>query len=168
MQAVAEFEKITLSRFTAAVREECPELSGQEAERLYREFRLPFRATAGSAGYDFSLPYALSLLPGETARIPTGVRVRIEPGWWLAILPRSSLGFRYRLALDNTLGVIDSDYYHAENEGHIMIKLTNHGEKPLSLLAGDRFAQGIFLPYGITVSDAADSKRTNGFGSTGR
>ena len=84
----------------------------------------------------------------------------------LSIYPRSSLGFKYRLRLDNTVGIIDSDYFYAENEGHIFIKITNCGDKELVVEKGKAFAQGVFTEYGITVNDNAVSKRTGGIGST--
>ena len=92
----------------------------------------------------------------------------IEDGWVLSLYPRSGLGFRHRLQFDNTVGIIDSDYFEAKNEGHILIKMTSddHKGKTLSVAAGDGFAQGIFLPFGITVDDEADGERTGGFGST--
>lgn len=99
---------------------------------------LPKRATKGSAGYDFFAPFDFSLNAGETILIPTGIRAEITDGWFLALFPRSGLGFKYRLQLDNTVGIIDSDYFYAENEGHIMIKITNDskGEKLLEVNAG--------------------------------
>ena len=108
------------------------------------------------------------LLPGETAKIPTGIRARIAEGWVLMIYPRSGLGFKYRLQLNNTVGVIDSDYYHSSNEGHIFIKITNDSneDKILSLRAGDSFAQGVFTPFGIVEDDDADGIRDGGLGST--
>lgn len=127
---------------------------------------LPRRATAGSAGYDFFAPAAFRLEPGESVKIPTGVRARIAPGWVLMLFPRSGLGFKYRLQLNNTVGVVDSDYFGARNEGHIFIKLTNAGDKPLSVETGEAFAQGIFLPYGLTEDDDAEGERVGGFGST--
>jgi len=135
----------------------------------YQTIPLPTRATEGSAGYDFFTPFSFSLAPRETITIPTGIRVRIESGWWLGLLPRSSHGFRYRVQLDNTMGVIDSDYYNAENEGHIIVKLSNDSliGRHLELAEGTGFVQGIFLPYGITHSDQAKGARIGGFGSTG-
>ena len=132
------------------------------------EITLPKRATAGSAGYDFALPFDLELGPKETVRIPSGIRSQIRDGWVLMIFPRSSLGFKYRLQLDNTLGVIDEDYYGADNEGHIQIQITNDSRsgKVLEIPAGKAFAQGLFVPYGITEDDEAEGKRTGGFGST--
>ena len=132
----------------------------------WAEIALPRRATAGSAGYDFFAPAAFELAPGETVKIPTGVRVSIDAGWVLMLFPRSGLGFKYRLQLNNTVGVIDSDYFNAKNEGHIFIKLTNAGSKALSVGAGEAFAQGVFLPYGLTEDDCAGGERTGGFGST--
>lgn len=134
------------------------------------EIRLPRRATAGSAGYDFFAPAGFELAPGETVLVPTGVRARMDDGWVLMLFPRSGLGFKYRLQLNNTVGVIDSDYFDAKNEGHIMLKLTNDSNegKTLSVAAGDAVAQGVFLPYGITVDDESTDVREGGFGSTDR
>ena len=132
----------------------------------YNSIMLPKRATSGSAGYDFFAPYDFTLAPNETFKVATGIRVKIDEGWVLKIYPRSSLGFKYRLRLDNTVGIIDSDYYYADNEGHIFIKITNLGDKPLSVEKGKAFAQGVFVEYGITIDDDACALRTGGFGST--
>ena len=70
------------------------------------------------------------------------------------IFPRSGLGFKYRLQLNNTVGIIDEDYFYSDNEGHIFIKLTNDSNegKMLQIKAGEAFAQGIFVPFGITMN----------------
>jgi dUTP pyrophosphatase len=127
----------------------------------FEGIKLPARATTGSAGYDFFAPEDVTL-PGV---IKTGVRVKIAPGYVLCIFPRSGLGFKYGVKLVNTVGIIDSDYYNAENEGHIIIKLDS--DTPITIKKGERFAQGIFLPFGITINDRAVGERTGGFGSTG-
>mgnify|MGYP003290486514 CR=1 FL=1 len=132
----------------------------------YNSIMLPKRATSGSAGYDFFAPYDFTLQPNQTIKVATGIRVKIDEGWVLKIYPRSSLGFKYRLRLDNTVGIIDSDYYNADNEGHIFVKMTNLGDKPLSVEKGKAFCQGIFTPYGITYNDDATSSRVGGVGST--
>ena len=134
------------------------------------EIILPRRATAGSAGYDFFAPAGFELKPGETILLPTGVRARMDEGWALLLYPRSGLGFKYRLQLNNTVGVIDSDYFGAKNEGHIMLKLTNDSNegKILCIRAGEAVAQGIFTPFGVTIDDCADAQREGGFGSTNR
>ena len=92
----------------------------------------------------------------------------MENDWVLKLYPRSGLGFKYRLELDNTVGIVDADYYYSDNEGHIFIKITNDSKegKTVHLKEGDGFAQGIFLQYGITVDDEADGVRNGGFGST--
>ena len=155
MKRIAQFFKVSEKEFNKS------ENAGD-----YAEIILPKRATSGSAGYDFFAPKDFSLAPGETAKIATGIRVKIDEGWVLKIYPRSSLGFKYRLLLDNTVGIIDSDYYNADNEGHIFIKMTNCGNKDLSVEKGKAFAQGVFVEYGITVDDECDAERTGGFGST--
>ena len=164
MNTVARFEKVSRGQFESAFRD----IFGTETT-AYDTLTLPCRATAGSAGYDFTLPCDVTLAPGQTAKIPTGIRVWIAEGWLLQIFPRSGLGFKYRLQLDNTVGIIDSDYYGADNEGHIFIKITNDSKegKTLSLHAGDAFAQGVFTPFGIAEGDDASATRHGGFGSTG-
>jgi dUTP pyrophosphatase len=127
----------------------------------YESIILPKRATKDSAGYDFFAPEDINI----PCIVNTGVRVKISPGYVLCIFPRSGLGFKYGVRLANTVGVIDSDYYYAENEGHIIIKCESN--ENIVLKKGERFAQGIFLPFGITIDDEAEGFRTGGFGSTG-
>jgi len=155
MKRIALFEKVSEAEYLK---------NGTIQE--YKNIILPLRATSGSAGYDFFAPNDIALKPNETIKVATGVRVKIEDGWVLQIFPRSSLGFKYRLRLDNTVGIIDSDYYYADNEGHIFIKMTNLGDKELFVERGKAFAQGIFLEYGITMDDTCTATRTGGFGST--
>ena len=165
MQRIASFEKVSLSQFSSAM-ENTFGLPSIEAENLYANIIMPKRATAGSAGYDFHIPFNLELSAGKSVMIPTGIRARIEEGWVLQIFPRSSLGFKYKLSLDNTVGIIDADYYGAANEGHIIIKVTNHSDTMLVLKEGDRFAQGLFIPFGITINDDVHAVRIGGLGST--
>lgn len=160
MYKIAKFMKVSPEQF-----EKDWEFDGVQP---YDELRMPKRGTAGSAGYDFFSPLDFSLKPGEFIKIPTGIRAQMEEGWVLVICPRSGQGFKYRLQLYNTLGVIDADYFGAANEGHIQIKIVNANEegKVLNVKKGEAFAQGIFLPFGITVDDDACETRTGGFGST--
>ena len=168
MHRIATFETVSFTQFKMGAETCNVPLSGEALLAAYEGLTLPTRATAGSAGYDFYSPFSFDLSPRETITIPTGMRVRIEPGWWLGLLPRSGHGFRFRIQLDNTLGVIDSDYYYADNEGHILVKLSNDSliGRHLNIAPGDSFVQGIFLPYGITTEDQAEATRTGGFGST--
>ena len=127
----------------------------------------PRRATPGSAGYDFYSPVNVTIPAGGAVTVPTGMRCRISDGWVLVLFPRSSLGFKYNIRLANTAGVIDSDYYKAQNEGHIMVRLVNGGTEPFGLKQGERFCQGIFLPYGTAEEENVTEERRGGFGSTG-
>ena len=129
----------------------------EDACEVYSKLKKPHRATAMSAGYDFYSPFDFHLEPGKTIKIPTGIRAKMPEDYVLMIYPRSGLGFKYRLQLNNTVGVIDSDYYNALNEGHIMIKITNDSNegKALDIKAGEGFAQGIFMQYGIVEDDDA-------------
>lgn len=167
METVAAFEQVSEAEF---LRGWLDAMGGDEetAKAVFASLRLPERATTGSAGYDFFAPVDFTLAPGGSLRLPTGIRVRIREGWLLALFPRSGLGFKYRLQLDNTVGIIDSDYYHADNEGHIFIKLTNDSKdgRPLTVHAGEGFAQGVFLPFGLAAGDSVQTQRHGGFGST--
>lgn len=160
MEKIAQFMKVSRAQFEAdwELDAPCP----------YDELVLPRRATAGSAGYDFYSPLDFTLAAGEIIKIPTGIRARMEEGWVLMLYPRSGQGFKYRVQLYNSVGVIDSDYFGAANEGHIHIKIINANRegKTLTVRRGEAFAQGIFLPFGITVDDAAEDMRVGGFGST--
>ena len=168
MKRIAQFFKVSEENFLAAMKDEFPQYGEEEIRKMYEELSLPKRATKGSAGYDFFAPVDIILNPGETIKIPTGIRVWMEPEWVLKCYPRSGLGFKFRLQLNNTVGIIDSDYYNSDNEGHIFAKLTNDSneEKTVQIKAGEGFMQGIFVEYGITVDDAATDVRNGGFGST--
>ena len=140
----------------------------EEIKEIYDQIKLPKRATRGSAGYDFFSPVDFELKPGETIKIPTGIRVFIESDWVLNIFPRSGLGFKFRLQMNNTVGIIDSDYFYSDNEGHIFVKLTNDTNegKTVSVAQGTGMVQGIFMQYGVTIDDDATEVRNGGFGST--
>ena len=168
MNRISKFHKVSFEQFKGDWTDTFGELPEEEIRTIYEGVRLPVRATSGSAGYDFFTPAAFSLGPGETAKIPKGIRAEMDENWVLQIFPRSGLGFKYRLQLNNTVGIIDSDYFYSDNEGHIFIKITNDTNegRRVELDAGAGFAQGIFLPYGITVDDACTGSRNGGFGST--
>ncbi|MCC8025486.1 MAG: deoxyuridine 5'-triphosphate nucleotidohydrolase [Clostridium sp.] len=168
MQRIAKFHKVSLEQFTKDWIDTFPGSGRAEIEEIYEEVKLPVRATAGSAGYDFFTPVPITLKPGESVKIPTGIRAEMAEGWVLQIFPRSSLGFKFRLQMNNTVGIIDSDYFYSDNEGHMFIKVTNDTKegKVVDLAAGTGFAQGIFLPFGITTDDECANSRNGGFGST--
>lgn len=136
--------------------------------KVWEDIELPKRETFGSAGHDFKSPITFTLKPGETLKIPTGIRVHINEDWVMKCYPRSGLGFKYRLQLNNTVGIIDRDYFYSDNEGHIFAKITNDSNegKEFTIEAGTGFMQGVFVEYGITEDDNPTKKRNGGFGST--
>lgn len=155
-----KFYKISKSQFD----EDITELMSS-----YDDIIIPKRATKYSAGYDFIAPFDFTLCPNETIKIPTGIKVQLDEDKFLAIVPRSSLGFKYRCQLNNTIGIIDSDYFDKEkNEGHIFVKMTNNGDRCFSVSKGDAFCQGIILQYFLTEDDDSCEERRGGIGSTNR
>lgn len=178
-KVVAKFEKVSYPRF----RDDYLDCFGIDLNKLSEDDRmdwictiedihsmltLPRRATSGSAGYDFFTPVPIVLKPGQTIKIPTGIRCRIENGYVLSLYPRSGLGFKYRLQLNNTVGIIDSDYYYSDNEGHIFAKITNDSNegKIIDIKPGEAFMQGIFTEYLLAEEEEVTTKRNGGFGST--
>lgn len=190
MQRVAKFEKVSYEQFESDVRKylgyvlgnnehlissyiiNAPRkehiIYGEWLRKVYEEIKLPQRATSGSAGYDFFSPFEFYLCPKREILIPTGIRVSVDEGWWLGCLPRSGMGAKFRVQLNNTVGVIDSDYYNSDNEGHIYAKLSNddRNDRVVTIKAGDAYVQGIFIPYGIAYDDNVTAKRNGGMGST--
>ena len=187
MQKIAKFEKVSFEQYkkdflntlgwdflvyigALPFRFNEPDSTAVETKirEIYDKIKLPERATTGSAGYDFFAPFKIHIEPEKTILMPTGIRVMIADGWVLQCYPRSGLGFKYRMRLDNTVGIIDSDYYYSDNEGHIMAKFTNEGYewKDIDVEEGKGYMQGIFCQYGITINDNASGIRNGGFGST--
>jgi dUTP pyrophosphatase len=138
--------------------------------RLGSDFPLPDYATEGSAGLDLRacLEEPLTLAPGETHLIPTGLAIHIgDHGMAAVILPRSGLGHKHGIVLGNLVGLIDSDY-----QGQIFVSCWNRGHETFTIAVGDRIAQMVFVPIvkvqfkrvsAFTESDRGDG----GFGHTG-
>lgn len=170
MRRIAKFHKVSPEQFLGAMQEDFPQYTAEDIQDIYASIKLPSRATRGSAGYDFFAPFSFSLPPGATIKLPTGIRAEMEEDWVLKLYPRSGLGFKFRLQLNNTVGIIDSDYFYSDNEGHIFVKLTNDSNegRTVEVAAGTGVVQGIFLEYGVTVDDDAQGVRNGGFGSTSK
>lgn len=174
MKRIAEFYKVSIDQFI----DDYKKINGIKGELdsetllyvtdAYKDIKLPKRATAGSAGYDFFLPFAFDCGVGESVKFPTGIRCRMKEGWVLLLFPRSSLGLKYRFQLDNNVAVIDADFYYSNNEGHIMAKFTNDSRegKALHIERGKAYMQGVFVKFGITVNDNTTAVRNGGIGST--
>lgn len=163
---IAKFEKVSWKQFLSDNKDLQQSFGESCVRELYDSIQLPMRKTAGSAGYDFSYPMDLVITPHSYMVLGTGIRCRICPNWFLDINPRSGLGFKYGIRLANTRGIIDSDYYYSDNEGHIMVKLVNDSDKEVVIAKNSGYCQGIFTMYGITEDDDCQSVRNGGFGST--
>lgn len=163
-----KFEKVSLNQFLNDVKSCAPGLNNSDYELMYNALKIPKRATTGSAGYDFFAPFSCQLKAGESIKVPTGIRVELDTDKFLAIYPRSGLGFKYKMQIANTVGIVDSDYIQSDNEGHIFIKIFNDNRegKTIEIPAGAAFAQGIIQQYFLTENDNADGIRNGGFGST--
>ena len=169
MEDVAYFEKVSFKQFKSDMDKTFNSMYNEEfLKTIWDNIKLPQRATIGSAGYDFFAPLDITIPAGTSIVIPTGIRCGIDPGGMLGLYPRSGLGFKYRLRLNNTVGIIDSDYFYSDNEGHIQAKLSNENTegKIVQLKAGEAYIQGIFTQYGITYDDNTTGVRNGGFGST--
>lgn len=163
------FEKISFEQW----HKDLPQNNVDEftARRWYENIQLPKQATSSSAGMDFIIPYNLTIKPHGKARISTGVRWVCSDEYrgffYLMLVPRSSMG-KVGFRLQNTIGICDSDYSDADNEGHIMLMVENTSDDEIILSAGQRIVQGIVTGY--TICDGAeaddDTKRNGGFGST--
>lgn len=177
MQKVAQFEKVSFEQFkrdwikTLDTTDEIninDESINKAIKYIYDNIKLPKRSTTGSAGYDFFSPSDFEICVNKSIVIPTGIRCKIENGWVLKAYPRSGLGFKHGIHLANTVGIIDSDYYYSDNEGHIFIKLINDSKLATNIYLKQHtaFCQGIFEQFGITYDDEVSEKRNGGFGST--
>lgn len=164
-----KFEKVSLEQFTKDLRKVLmPQVTDEDAKDIYDKIQLPKRGSTGSAGYDFCTPIGFTLEEYDVSiTIPTGIRAVMPQNMFLQMVPRSGLGFKTGARLANTVGIIDSDYYYADNEGHIMLKLLT-GFSRFEVAQGDRIAQGIFLKYYTTDDDNTTSIRQGGLGSTGK
>lgn len=163
------FEKVSPKQFIKDLLASHPIFTNCEASEIYTNLELPRRATRNSSGYDFILPFDINIKPNDTINIPTGIKASMEDFLTLLLLPRSGLGFKYYVRLANTLGLGDCDYFNnIDNEGHYWVKIRNEGYKTLELKAGDRFCQGVFIPYYITINDnPLTEDRNGGLGHTG-
>lgn len=135
----------------------------------YGQIKIPRRATKSSAGYDIFSVKSFELKPRQSILIPTGIKAQLDSDKVLIIVPRSGQGFKYKVQLWNTAGVIDADYYNNEkNEGHIWVKLYNDSPdgNTLEVKQGDAICQGIIMQYFTTEDDSSNETRKGGFGST--
>lgn len=156
-----KFEKISLEEFHKNYSE--------NEDIYYQNLNMPKRGSKYSAGYDISVPWDIDLPARGTVKIPTLLKVCMEDDEVVLIDVRSSLGFKHNVRLNNTIAVIDKDYYgNEDNEGHIFLKLYNPNDYDIHFSEGERIAQAIFVKYLITDDDNSESTRVSGIGSTGK
>ena len=147
-----------MARFFEVVKDEFRKTEG--------EIKLPTRASAHSAGYDFYSPVDVTIQPNESVLVWTDVKAHMYYDNVLLIFVRSSMG-KHPVVIANGTGIIDSDYYGNETtDGNIGFRLVNQGDRPYEIKVGDRIGQGIFVKYGTIKDDGASGNRTGGFGST--
>ena len=140
-------------------------------ERLGREYALPHYATPGSAGMDVRacLDAPLTLAPGESALVSTGIAIHIgDPGYAAVLLPRSGLGHKHGLVLGNLVGLIDSDY-----QGPLMVSCWNRAAAAFTIAPGERIAQLVVVPvarasFRVVDEFVASQRGEGGFGHSGR
>ena len=140
-------------------------------DRLGNEFPLPAHATNGSAGIDLRACVAesLTLEPGQTELIPTGMAIHLDDSSLAAmILPRSGLGHKHGIVLGNLVGLIDSDY-----QGELMVSCWNRGNTTFTVEPGERIAQLILVPVAQASLEIVDNfeesdRGAGGFGHTGK
>lgn len=147
--------------------QDLPEGTIEFVKSIYNDIKLPKRGTKKSAGYDFFIPYDCYFNHKKEVMIPTGIKFECDDDKWLMCVPRSGLGIKYGMALRNTVGVIDADYFNNENnEGHIMAKVTC--DEDFTLEKGKGLFQAIISHYYVVDDEKDDlQERQGGFGSTG-
>lgn len=189
MKDVATFEKVSFEEYKKTLHALYPkhEFDEREVEMYWNEIILPVRGSKRAGGYDFFAPFDFTIAPGCIVAIPTGIRVNIHKDDWNLFMFPKSRNVKSSIRMSNTIGLIDGDYYDADNEGHIIIylempvnyhnnlpKVSLFGtslekvRKPIHYEMGQGFIQGVFLEVGLTTDDDKTDKsdRTGGFGST--
>lgn len=166
MKKVAEFEKVSFEQFLKDWTEMFGEWRKEEILNIYENIKLPKRATKGSAGHDISIPFDINVGSCCNLKIPTGIKCKMNEDYVMLVFPRSSLGIKKGIKLLNTTAVIDSDYFYADNEGHIFICLQNTSNDIVRFKAGDNIVQAVFLPFGTADTETVTTERVGGIGST--
>lgn len=208
MSRVGRFEKVSFLQFEEDMNNffKYKHFTASELQQMYSRIDIPTRGTKYSCGYDFICPIDINVSDFDEQKrwrlvdsnasdnwaanrimVPTGIRwisnLGTDPLWKLALYPRSGKGTKDGIILSNTVGIVDADYFMANNEGHIMAAiapgcmsklnykiqayLDTHTDEPV-LKAGEKFIQGIFEPVGLAEEPFLNEiQRTGGFGSTG-
>lgn len=168
------FEKVKYKAFFEDVLKYNPRssITQKEIDNAYKSIKIPERRTKYSAGYDIRTPIDFTMPAGTRVVIPTGIKVVFNDDeiktWHLQMYVRSSVGIKQGVVLTNGTGIIDPDYQFSENDGDMMLALTNTSSELVKYKAGDRICQAVFCIHGLTEDDKAVGDRKGGVGSTGR
>lgn len=175
---VAKFYKVSYEQWKKDMHDCGLHLPEPQMKQAYDSIKLPERATAGSAGYDFfsPIPFAISNLNAAPRgfTFPTGIRCEMNESYCLLLIPKSGLGIKQYSRLGNVVACIDADYIYAGNEGDILINIRSDipGNPPVHINVGQAVCQGVFVQYGKTDDDDATEltreQRKGGLGSTGK
>lgn len=166
MKKVAEFEKVSFDQFKNDWIDTFGQMYDERILKIYNNIKLPKRSTVGSAGHDISIPFDINVAPSDILKIPTGIRCRMNKDYVMLVFPRSSLGIKKGIVLLNTTAVIDSDYFFANNEGHIFICIKNTSNDVVHFKEGNNIVQAVFLPFGVADTEEITNERIGGIGST--
>ena len=171
---VAKFRKVSFDQFKHDMISCGFNLPDTVMQEAYDAIKLPVRATAGSAGYDFfsPIPFVLSNMTVNPRGItfPTGIQCELYPDFCLIMIPKSGLGIKQYSRLGNCIGLIDRDYIFSDNEGDIFVNIRSDipSNPPIEIKAGQAICQGVILPFGTTDDDETTEARNGGLGSSGK
>ena len=144
-------------------------VSSEHRKHSTVDIQLPVRSTQDSAGYDFCLTVDTVIKPQETVVVFSDVKSYMQPNEVLMLFVRSSIGIKKNIVLANGTGIIDADYYsNPSNDGNIGLALFNQSNETVELKAGERVAQGIFVPFLVADNGNTNNVRQGGTGSTNK
>ena len=167
------FERVSYSAFESDIKKFYSEhIEPGKLHEAWMAIQMPERKTQFSCGYDVRTPIDIVIAPHMSVIVPTGIRAIFNEDemktWCLKLYARSSIGIKDKVIVTNSVGLVDADYYLAQNNGDMLLALTNIGDELKKYKAGDRICQAVFDIYGLTSDDNASGVRVNGVGSTGQ
>lgn len=166
------FERVTFSKFSDDIRKYCGDsIRSEDLFDMWNEIPIPKRKTQFSCGYDVATPIPISVPAHSRVIVPTGIKAVFSEDemktWCLKLYARSSVGIKDNVVVTNGTGLIDSDFQFSDNDGDMLLALTNMSDVLRQYKPGDRICQAVFEIYGVTSDDDASGTRTGGVGSTG-
>lgn len=165
------FIRVQYSKFADDVRKYCGDsITSERLFDYWTEIPIPKRKTQFSCGYDVATPIPISVQAHSRVIVPTGIKAVFSEDemktWCLKLYARSSVGIKDNVVVTNAVGLIDSDFQFSDNDGDMLLTLTNMSDVLRQYKPGDRICQAVFEIYGVTSDDDATGARTGGLGST--